>query len=153
AGLGPLGFSVTPYGDTTADVDFLDLNGDGFPDVVGNGTVLFTGPTGAVGAGMGAAGAFGSIDGIRESLEFSEGVGISGSPAGSTANAKGRVGTSIKGSPKGNKSGSQLPAFGLGGGLGFGQNNMQSELMDVNGDGLPDRVYHSLLSGCKTAGK
>jgi RHS repeat-associated protein len=149
AGIGPLAFSVTPLGLTDADMDFVDLNGDGFPDIVGNGRIQYTSATGGL---EGQSRSVAGFDGVRENLAFSEGVGISGAPAGSTANARGRVGASAKGSPKGNKSGGQMPAFGLGGNLGLGQNNMQSELMDVNGDGLPDRVYHSLTGGCKTAG-
>src|SRR5262249_38783792 len=36
-------------GTTSSDIDFLDFNGDGYPDVVGGGTVQATLPNGALG--------------------------------------------------------------------------------------------------------
>ncbi len=140
-GIGPLSISATPFGLSEGDVDFLDLNGDGFPDVVGNGNVQYTLPTGGLES---SSHPVPGMDGLRTSLNFAEGIGLAGNVASSTANAKGRVASSNKGGPKGNKSGNQMSQLGLSGDLGLGQSNQTSELMDVNGDGLPDRVYRAI---------
>ena len=140
-GIGPASFSATPFGQSDGDMDFLDLNGDGFPDVVGNGNVQYTLADGGLEA---ASHAVAGMGGLRRSLNFAEGIGVAGNPASSKSNAKGRVGASGHGSPKGNGSGNQMSTLGLSGDLGLGQSDVTAELMDINGDGLPDRVYHDI---------
>jgi RHS repeat-associated protein len=44
------------------------------------------------------------------------------------------------GGPKQNTTGSQMVSLGLSGGLGTGSSSVPYDLLDVNGDGLPDRV-------------
>ncbi|MFT3769077.1 MAG: SpvB/TcaC N-terminal domain-containing protein [Minicystis sp.] len=141
AGFKFLGFSATPLGISEGITDFVDLNGDGFPDILGPGKIQYTSPTGALEPSSRSVPGF---DGIRRSINFAEGLGVSGNPTMSSASAKGKVGASSRGAPKGNGSGTQMATLGLSGNLGLGQSDLNTELMDVNGDGLPDRVSHTI---------
>jgi RHS repeat-associated protein len=119
------------------ELDYLDMNGDLFPDIVGNGRVQYTTMEGGleesnrVIPGLGRA---------RDSDNSAWNFGIGGSPASFKANSKGEVDSSGKGSPKENKTGSQMVTLGLSAGLGAGESDMSYDLLDINGDGLPDRL-------------
>ena len=124
-------------GTTAGQLDFLDLNGDRFPDVVGSGGIQYSDMSGGLGNTRG------SMDGnVRESgsTAFSASAGA-GSPARTSATARGQD------APSGNKtantaeSGLEMPALGIGGNLGGGQSDTSFDLIDINGDGLPDKVF------------
>ena len=125
-------------GGTTSDVDYLDLNGDHFPDIVGNGRVQYTTPTGALEAGNRVVPGLGG--GPRDGPASALNVGVGGSPASFTADGRAQVDASGHAPPKGNTTGSQMTDLGLSGGLGKGTSDPDHDLLDVNGDGLPDRV-------------
>src|SRR5262245_59948572 len=136
----PPGVPQLPPGQSSSEVDFLDLNGDGFPDVAGNGRVQYTTPTGGLEAHNRSVPALGSVR-TSESGAFNAGVG--GNAAEVKANARAEVDTSSKGAPRENKSGSQMVSLGLAGSLGGGNSDARTDLLDVNGDGLPDRISYA----------
>ncbi len=124
-------------GTTTGQLDFLDLNGDRFPDVVGSAGVQYSDMSGGLGSTRG------SLDGdVRESASTAFNVSAgAGSPARTSATARGQD------APSGNKtantaeSGLEMPALGIGGSLGGGQSDTHFDLIDINADGLPDKVF------------
>jgi RHS repeat-associated protein len=122
-------------GTTSSEVDYIDLNGDHFPDIVGNGRVQYTTATGGLEAGNRIVA---GLDNPRDGDASAVNVGVGGSPANFTIDGRGTVDTS-------NSTGSQMVDLGLGfsGGLGKGTSDPNHDLMDVNGDGLPDRVSRS----------
>jgi RHS repeat-associated protein len=130
----------TSSGSSSSEVDYLDLNGDRFPDVVGNGRVQYTGMTGGL---EGSNGAVVGLGRPRESDAKAWNVGVGGSPASFKADARGEVDTAGKSPPRSNETGSQMVTVGLSGGLGRGDSDARYDLLDVNGDGLPDRVSSS----------
>jgi RHS repeat-associated protein len=124
-------------GTSGSELDYLDLNGDRFPDIVANGRAQFTTPTGGLEAQNRA------LPGLslpRDSDESARNIGIGGNPASFKADARGEVNTSGQASPRGNTTGSQMVQLGFGGNLGDGKSEAETDLLDVNGDGLPDRV-------------
>lgn len=134
-GAGFLSGSVSD-GNTSGDTEFLDLNGDHYPDIVSNGKVQYTTP------GGGLEDTTRSVDGLgrpRQGDASALNVGVGGSPAAFFANASGDVDTG-QGTRRGNGTGSQMTPLGLSGGLGAGDSTPGTDLLDVNGDGLPDRV-------------
>lgn len=143
AGLGPLGFSGST-GPSTSEVDYLDMNGDRFPDVVGNGRVQYTNPDGSLTDGSTKPD---GMTGARQSDSVAGNVSLGGSTAMFDADAKGRVATGGTSAPKDNSSGSQMPPFGLGfsASLGAGASHVASDLQDFNGDGLPDIVTREVV--------
>ena len=118
-------------------VDYLDLNGDGFPDVVGYGGVQYTASDGRLNST-----AVEGLQDARKHLSESVSYGIGGDPSQIVANASGRTsdGPDNNGGAAGQTT--QMPALGFS--LDFSTNKGTSDgdydLMDVNGDGLPDRV-------------
>ena len=125
--------SGTSYG----EVDYLDMNGDRFPDIVGNGHVQYTTMVGGL---EDTNRAIPGLDRVRESDDSAKNIGVGGSPATFKANARGEVDTSGKGSPRDNNTGSQMVSLGLSGDLGEGSSDVKADLLDINGDGLPDRI-------------
>ena len=133
--VGSLGGSIAT-GDSTGQVDFLDMNGDGFPDVVGAGGIQYTDPNGALGDTRGPV-----PDGaVRKSANVS-GNASAGSAARTIPTGRGHA------SPPGHttantaQSGNDMPPLSAGGNLGGSKSDGQFDLLDVNGDSLPDRVY------------
>ncbi|MEJ3742963.1 SpvB/TcaC N-terminal domain-containing protein [Actinomycetes bacterium KLBMP 9797] len=137
AGVGviSIGGSVAS-GDSVGELDYLDMNGDRFPDVVGAGGIQYTDPTGQLGStrastpdgevrrGSTVTGNAGAGSAART---ISTGRGYAAPPADTTANTS--------------TSGNDLPPLGIGGNLGTGESSGKYDLLDINGDGLPDRVY------------
>jgi len=135
-GVGTVGGSIAT-GDSTGEVDFLDLNGDMFPDVVGSGGIQYTDPTGGLGDTRGA-----TPDGtVRRSSNVS-GNASAGSAARTISTGRGHAAPPAHLSSGGTaQSGNDMPPLGVGGSLGASSSDGELDLLDVNGDGLPDRVY------------
>jgi RHS repeat-associated protein len=144
AGIGPVSgsYSGDPLdGESSTGVDFLDLNGDSFPDIVGNGEVQYTTPSGGLESSARSAS---DLDEVRSSRNYAYNVGVGGSPAYFQAGSSGKVDSDGSSAPKGGKNGSsQMVELGLSGELGGGSSYVTADLIDVNGDGLPDRVTRS----------
>ncbi|HZC27936.1 MAG TPA: SpvB/TcaC N-terminal domain-containing protein, partial [Actinopolymorphaceae bacterium] len=166
AGVGPLS-GAFGWGPSLGLLDYTDLNGDGFPDVVGPGFVRYTGPRGGyVSTGDGS----GHLDVVGNDTTIAGGGGFDGSALEIKANSKADANTSQAAPGAITKSSRRSPSGGsaqagetaddkeTGGKVGFslgvststsnepasGQASFdlpqEQELSDVNGDGLPDRV-------------
>nr|CEL15614.1 Mll6838 protein [Kibdelosporangium sp. MJ126-NF4] len=134
-GVGPVGGSVAG-GITAGGVDFLDLNGDRFPDVVGSNGIQYSDMVGGLGATRG------ELKGnARESDSVAVSVSASaGSPARTAGTASGTDAPSAESSATTARAGLEMPALGIGGNVGGGQSTTKVDLIDVNGDSLPDKV-------------
>ncbi|MDR0829315.1 MAG: hypothetical protein LBN95_04275 [Prevotellaceae bacterium] len=122
-----VGYSYTDS-KTTVESDYMDLNGDRYPDIVAMKEVQFSKPQGGLGSKKM------NIDGIDEANN--EGHSFS---ANTSAVAAVR---DLKSNAKSGKSVNKNSSNGsIGGSLAGGQDDAQSTWMDINGDGLPDKVY------------
>ncbi|MEU9994643.1 SpvB/TcaC N-terminal domain-containing protein [Streptomyces sp. NPDC050848] len=134
-GVGSVGGSVS-FGTSSGELDYLDMNADGFPDVVGAGGVQYTGPTGILGATRG------TVPGgkVRES-ETRSGNASAGSAARTITTGRGHADPPASSSANTASSGNDMPPLGVGGNLGASKSDGTFDLLDINGDNLPDRVY------------
>ena len=133
--IGTIGGSLA-FGDSTGEVDFFDLNGDQFPDVVGAGGIQYTDPGGALGATRGS-----TPDGaVRRSTNISGNVGA-GSAARTISTGLGHDSPPGTNTANTAQSGNDMPPLGFGGSHGESSADGEFDLLDINGDQLPDRVY------------
>ncbi|MFE2722757.1 SpvB/TcaC N-terminal domain-containing protein [Kitasatospora sp. NPDC059327] len=133
---GPFGGTVVG-GITAGSVDYLDLNGDGYPDVVGAKEIQFSDTTGALGATRGTLGG-----NVREADNVSGNVSLSaGSETATVASALGMAAPDAGTSANTATTGAVQPSLGIGGSLGGGESDVRVDLIDINGDGLPDKVF------------
>jgi RHS repeat-associated protein len=128
-GAGPLSYSIA-NGSSQSLLDFLDINGDSFPDVVSTQGVQYTSPRGVL------AEQLPSLGDIRETQSASHTEGIGGNPAKNPFGHRAGKG--------GGKAPTTEQMARIGVVVNYGQSGSQAdakvELMDVNGDGLPDQV-------------
>ena len=162
-GFGPAAASFAG-GPSFGLLDYLDLNGDGFPDIVAPGYVKYTDPRGGYeeqGAGVAK---------VNRDTTFAVSGGLSGAPIGNKANAKGNT-NATGGQSAGKGGGASEKEYGGELGLGVSLSGsftnpntadpdfndkleegvasipsdpaaaLSETLADVNGDTLPDRVY------------
>ncbi|XAY07766.1 hypothetical protein DSM112329_04656 [Paraconexibacter sp. AEG42_29] len=149
-------------------VDYMDLNGDGFPDVVTPDNIEYTGPRGAFYDDNGDHD-YDAPAIVRQDSMLGFGAGFAGSAISPKGDDKGQGGTS-SGDGKSTKSGrsrriaSQVASsFNLGGSFGLETSfsnpsltedaveelpstaapTLESDYADVNGDGLADRIEAS----------
>jgi len=90
-GIGPAEISFA-FGWTTSVIDYMDMNGDGYPDIVTPNEVTFTNPRGGLGCVKNNATVACTGEGptvVQEGLTLSAGLGIGGAPIGIEANSKG----------------------------------------------------------------
>lgn len=133
---GPFGGTVVG-GITAGSVDYLDLNGDGYPDVVGAKEIQFSDMSGALGAKRGTLGG-----NVREADNVSGNVSLSaGSETATIASALGMAAPEAGTSANTASTGAVQPSLGIGGSLGGGESDARVDLIDINGDGLPDKVF------------
>jgi RHS repeat-associated protein len=133
--IGSVGGSIAT-GDSDAELDYLDLNGDRFPDVVGSRGVQYTDPTGRLG------GTRASIpDGAVRSSHTRSGNAGAGSAARTIPTGRGNAAPTGTTSGSTSSAGNDLPPLGIAGSHGTGAATTSFDLLDINGDGLPDRVY------------
>jgi RHS repeat-associated protein len=126
-------------GSSQSQLEFQDLNGDRFPDVIGQGGVQYSRAVGGLEAAKRAPG----LGSARKSSNESFSASTSGGGNIATAIADARAGIApfgVRPSTNGNQS-SDMPKLGFGGDVGFGTSATEFDLIDVNGDGLPDKVF------------
>jgi YD repeat-containing protein len=125
-------------GTSESQLEFMDLNGDRFPDILSNGGVQFSRAVGGLEPGRRSGR-------VQARTAETESFGLSTSGAGSIANAIGDMRAGV--SPFGyrpaaaSKQGSDMPTFAAE--ASGGTSKTQFELIDVNGDGLPDKVFRN----------
>jgi RHS repeat-associated protein len=119
-------------GNSYGEVDFIDMNGDRFPDLVAKSKIQFTDMT------RGLSNVIAPGGGIRENSSNSYGLGLGGTPLTIKPDSKGRNGS--PGSPTGEE-GNLMLSLGLSGNFSNGVYDGEMDLIDINGDGLPDRVF------------
>jgi RHS repeat-associated protein len=120
-------------------LDYMDLNGDRYPDIVGR-KIQYTLATGGLCGGGDLTGSFGCNQNggyPRRNENGSWNVGMSGNPAKSIMSARAKM----SGGSPGGSTGSTEPSIGFSGGLNGGTSRVTESYLDLNGDGLPDRVY------------
>lgn len=121
-----------------AQLEFMDMNGDRFPDIVSAGGVQYTSARGALDAGR----EFPANDfRIRESSNKGASVGIGGTPLAIAGSARALA------APEGNRSAEtagskhQMPSLGLSLSGTGSSTTVTDDLQDINGDGLPDILH------------
>jgi len=158
-------------GNSGAEVDFLDMNGDRFPDVLGQSGIQYTQMTGGLDSNtsnqMASLGISANItdgnsdisydlhdmngDGLQDrvtqsggNLNVSLNLGYSFAPAENWGAATINDGAS-EGKTLGGSLGYNDGIYGWGGGISLTKNDSVSKasLLDINGDGLVDRVFDS----------
>ncbi|MGW0570348.1 SpvB/TcaC N-terminal domain-containing protein [Streptomyces tauricus] len=134
-GVGTVGGSVA-FGTSQGVLDYLDMNGDSYPDVVGSAGVQYTEPTGVLGDTKG------NVPGgaVRESDNVT-GNANAGSAARTLTTGRGHAAPPATGTANTATSGNDMPPLGVGGNLGSGKSDGRFDLLDINGDQLPDRVF------------
>ncbi|MEN3361162.1 MAG: hypothetical protein V7637_5144 [Mycobacteriales bacterium] len=135
AGVVSIGGSVAT-GDSTSELDYVDLNGDHFPDVVGSGGVQYTDPTGQLGGTRSS-----TPDGAVRKSHTSTGNVSAGAAGRTIATGRGNAAPTGETSSNTAQAGNDMPPLGIGGSHGTGSATSTFDLLDINGDGLPDRVY------------
>ncbi|MCP4353688.1 MAG: sugar-binding protein [Desulfobacterales bacterium] len=125
AGGGPVSGSYT-IGKSRALLDFMDMNGDRFPDVISESCIQYSPMIGGLEGSSKPV-----ISGIREIETEAKSFGI----GGNFAQVK------FGGSGDGKSSGLQMPPLGISANFGDSENEHNYDLNDINGDGLPDKIY------------
>ena len=115
---------------TKGDITTLDMNGDGYPDIIAGGTIQYTNTLG----GMSGE----SVCGMQrpESSATSEAYGVGGSPVNATSTI-----VSVVRGGKASASGrlaSQLAKISMSGNDSQNYDGSKCDYQDINGDGLPD---------------
>ena len=116
--------------------DMLDINGDRFPDIINGGCVQFTTMLGALEGNC--RGIF-SGD-LRKNKGNSFNFGVGGNYPATKTSSSGRGGTTKM----------QMASLGISGNLTLGNTEEEISFMDVNGDGLIDRVKNGLSVALST---
>ncbi len=140
-GVGP---GTGSWSNTTSQLisDFMDLNGDRFPDIVGPGQIQFTNASGSLEASAT------NTEGVHQSKSDTKGIGLGGGfyqASGSftlRTGSNGSAGKSISNNAVSNTS--TINANVNVGASGSGNDGSEETLttwLDVNGDGLPDKVF------------
>ncbi len=136
-------------GYTHSHIDYFDLNGDSFPDVIGRDAVQLSRPLGvletgwvpfAAEEGTPQLGAHAAGD-VHHSQAEHGNLGLAGNPSSSESGSRGQHGTAPRysggtcGTTRSSDFGASLSISAGGGHAATGH-----DYQDVNGDGLPDRV-------------
>ena len=112
------------FGSYSAVVDYMDMNGDGYPDFVGKDGIQYSMPWGGIGKLM-------KVENFSEFKSATEagGIALSACPA----QLKKMAGNSLR-DGKFHLNGS------MGASEGTGTTSTKVQFMDVNADGLPDKI-------------
>ncbi|WP_396156858.1 SpvB/TcaC N-terminal domain-containing protein [Flavobacterium sp.] len=148
AGGGSGGFQASAVaslgGSSTTLTDYIDLNGDRYPDIVTTDRLQYTLKTGGLFEPMvrSIGGAMSDDNNGNWGLSASGTFSKAGKPI--PADTAKRNGKDHIGKPGTFAFGGGGNSTGISGSLGFGENNTSRMWADVNGDGLPDIVKKSM---------
>ena len=119
-------------GGATTEVTMMDMNGDGYPDIIAGGTIQYTNSQGGLSGEK--LGGLGNSTTDNESHTW----GYGGNPVNSVSD----IGTTIKHGSKtfSNLKASVLGKFSISGSVPYNTDESVESYMDVNGDGLPDKI-------------
>ena len=136
----------------------MDMNGDGFPDIIAGGTIQYTNSQG------GLSGEIYKGIGANNSDNASEAWGYGGNPVASVSDITKLISGS-KSSAQ-NQQSSWLAQFSISGSAPKNTDEAVESFIDINGDGLPDKIlsdkkvrlnlgyaFTELLTGNLTASK
>ncbi|MBO0883907.1 MAG: hypothetical protein J2P17_26960 [Mycobacterium sp.] len=126
----------TSDGTAGSDIDFLDFNGDGYPDIIGSASVQPTLPNGVLGGppiGL-TRQLTGDTSQIRQNANHSFNVTLGATTSNQRFDANGfPLGIFSEQAPYNISFGGSVQAS-------WGRTGLSYDLIDVNGDGLPDPV-------------
>jgi len=125
-------------GSSESKLEFQDLNGDRFPDVISNGGVQFTRAAGGLESGRRGSGPGSARKANNES--FNASTESAGNISRAIGAARGLVVTDGQKSAQTGKQGADMSPIGFGGDISHGTSESDFDLLDINGDGLPDKV-------------
>ena len=131
-------------GSGKSEVSMMDMNGDGYPDIIAGGTIQYTNTLGGLsGEKLGGIG-------NTNSDNASQSWGYGGSPVASVSNivnmtkGSGNTTTGTSGEASKNSEGNRLTNIlakvSISGGVPKNTDETVEGFVDVNGDGLPDKV-------------
>lgn len=120
-------------GTSKGNLDLIDLNGDRYPDMVGSGNVQYTNALGEMAETLPA------LNGTNVTETDGKSYSIGPSPHGSSPGARGTG--QITGIRKPQEPDKGSVPFSAG--VNSGNSIATNQLMDINGDGLPDQVIRS----------
>ena len=119
-------------GSTKTEVAMMDMNGDGFPDIIAGGTIQYTNSQG------GLSGEIYKGIGANNSDNASEAWGYGGNPVASVSGITKLISGS-KSSAQ-NQQSSWLAQFSISGSAPKNTDEAVESFIDINGDGLPDKI-------------
>ena len=135
------------WGEDNLTVDMMDMNGDRYPDLLSTGKIQYTGVTGvltgaAVNHNLGDHYSKSEADGFTLGGSF---VFAKSNNAGSKAPTK-SVKSKTTDNSKSNKNAASAQetsksSIGLSGSFSTNDDNTEQTWLDINGDGLPDKIY------------
>ena len=115
-------------GDNSLLSDYMDMNGDSYPDIISEAAIQYSKPTG----GLSSLVVNQSVVGINKTKYSSEGATAGASYLKMVKESSNNI----------KRAKSNIEAkFSTGLGATIGKDNTQMTIMDINGDGLPDRLY------------
>ncbi|HPL18609.1 MAG TPA: SpvB/TcaC N-terminal domain-containing protein, partial [Spirochaetota bacterium] len=131
-------------GESKTYMDYFDLNGDRFPDIVSKGRVQYTNKNGIMDIMLPVATMGGAV---RENSSNNKNLSTSSGGCSSVEAVLTETSLTGGGDVKGHKDNGGNVGFSFSGSAAEGTTETLCDYMDVNGDGLPDRVYKSDTSG------
>jgi hypothetical protein len=129
AGFFGVGASLA-WGNSETTTDMIDLNGDGYPDLIRNGEIRYTGFDA-------------NLQTIQKSnfVHRSKNNAVGASSSGSVVTATGPNTSKIFGEKVKDAEKQAKNSISLSGNVGKNDDHVEHTYMDINGDGLQDRVY------------
>lgn len=118
-------------GTNTVITDYMDMNGDRYPDIITRDLIQYTNARG----GLEDVTIPHSENDVQNSVTHSEGVSVAGSAVLSEAEPSNLNIKKVKMSV-----GNGQNSAGLNGSYAWGNNHSSISWLDINGDGLPDRI-------------